>query len=432
MKLWDDIRGWLAGPERRSGNISLAEWDLILQQTTSATATGRAVTPATALSSVAVFACVTILTDTIASLPLPVYRRLAGGGKERAPEHPLYPILHDQPNAEMTSMELRETLVGHLALWGSAYCEIVREPYTEDVIALWPLRPDRMAPTRADNGRLYYEYRLPDGKNKVFAKELILHLRLWGGDGVIGYSPIAMARQAVGLTLAAEEYGARFFGNDSRPGGVLKHPGKLTPDGAKRLKEGWELAHKGLTQSNRVAVLEEGVEWQQIGLPPEDAQFLQTRSFQTAEIARLYRIPPHLISDVERSTSWGSGIEQQNIGFAVYTLRPWLTRIEQRISSSLLDEAERKTYFVEHLLDGLLRGDIQSRYNAYAVGRNNGWLNADEIRALENMNPIPDGAGQVYWQPMNVQELGAEPPEPEPAPMITPNMDQDTEQDDEE
>lgn len=414
MSIWDNVRSWW---ERRSGNISLAEWDLILQGATATTATGRAITPAVALNSVAVFACVSILTDSISSLPLFTYRRLAGGGKERATEHPLYPILHDAPNGEMTSMEWRETMVGHLALWGNAYAEIELDNYTGDVVALWPLRPDSMTPTRADNGRLYYSYRLPDGTNKVFAKERILHVRLWGGDGTVGYSPISMARQAIGLTLAAEEYGARFFGNDSRPGGVLKHPGKLTPEGAKKLREGWELAHKGLTQSNRVAVLEEGVEWQQIGVPPEDAQFLETRSFQTAEIARLFRIPPHMIADVERSTSWGSGIEQQSIGFAVYTLRPWLTRIEQRISNSLLDEVERRSYFVEHLLDGLLRGDINSRYQAYAIGRNNGWLNADEIRELENMNPIPDGKGAIYWQPMNVAELGAEPPEPEPAPV---------------
>lgn len=425
---------WLAGAERRSANISLAEWDLILQQTTSASATGRSVTPGTALGSVAVFACVTILTDTIASLPLPVYRRLAGGGKEKAPEHPLYNILHDQPNPEMTSMEFRETLVGHLALWGNAYAEIQWDPYTQDVLALWPLRPDHMSVGRRENGQLYYEYRMPDGRPKVFAKELILHLRLWGGDGLIGYSPISMARQAIGLTLAAEEYGARFFGNDSRPGGVLKHPGKLTPDGAKRLREGWELAHKGLTQSNRVAVLEEGVEWQQIGLPPEDAQFLQTRGFQTAEIARLFRIPPHMIADVERSTSWGTGIEQQSIGFAVYTILPWTTRIEQRMQMSLLDPAERRTYFVEHLITGLLRGDVKTRYDAYSIGRNNGWLNADEIREMENMNPIPDGAGQVYWQSMNVQEMGKEPSPPAPSPRVLGEGEQteETEQDDEE
>lgn len=418
---------WLAGPEKRGANLSLAEWDQLLSMQ-SMTTTGRMITPQAALASVAVFACVTILTDTISSLPLPVYRRLAGGGKEKATDHPLYTILHDQPNGEMTSMELRETLVGHLALWGNAYCEIEWDRYTNDVLALWPLRPDCMTPARGEDGRLYYQYRMPDGKTKVFSKELILHLRLWGGDGVVGYSPISMARQAVGLTLAAEEYGARFFGNDSRPGGVLKHPGKLSPEAAKRLKTGWEEAQKGLTNSHRVAVLEEGVEWQQIGVPPDDAQFLETRSFQTTEIARLFRIPPHMIADVERSTSWGSGIEQQSIGFAVYTVLPWTTRIEQRMQTSLLDPAERRTYFVEHLITGLLRGDAQSRYNAYAIGRNNGWLNADEIREMENMNPIPGGAGQVYWQPMNVQELGAAPPEPEPAPMTS----EDTEPNDEE
>lgn len=392
---------------QKRNNISLADLDAVISnQSGGGTATGKIVTPGSALYSVPVFACVTILTDTISSLPLLLYRRLPGGGKERADSHPLYRVLHDQPNGEMTSMEWRETMVGHLALWGNAYCEIERDAYTGDVVGLWPLRADSMTPVRLPDGRLGYEYRLPNGSSKGFYANLILHMRLWGGDGITGYSPIRMARQAIALGQAAEEYGARFFGNDSRPGGVLEHPGKLTPEGAKRLKDGWEAAHKGLTNAQRVAVLEEGVKWQQVGIAPEDAQFLETRSFQTAEIARLFRIPPHLISDTERSTSWGTGIEEQNIGFVVYTVRPWVKRIEQRLMASLLTPIEQKTLFVEHLLDGLLRGDIQRRYSAYSIGRQNGWLSADDIRELENMNPLPDGQGKLYLVPMNMIPAG--------------------------
>jgi HK97 family phage portal protein len=388
---------------QQRNNISLAEMDAIIARNAGGdTATGKIITPGTSLYSVPVFACVTILTDTISSLPLILYRRLSGGGKERATEHPLYTVLHDRPNGDMTSMEYRETKVGHLALWGNHYSEIERDPYTGDARALWPLRPDCMTPVRLPDGHLGYEYRLPNGEKKGFYSHLILHERLWGGDGITGYSPIRMARQAIALGQAAEEYGARFFGNDSRPGGVLEHPGKVTPEGAKRMKDGWEAAHRGLNNAQRVAVLEEGVKWQQVGIAPEDAQFLETRSFQTAEIARLFRIPPHLISDTERSTSWGTGIEQQNIGFVVYTIRPWVERIEQRLTASLLTPIEQKTLFVEHLLDGLVRGDLQSRYNAYSIGRQNGWLSADDIRELENMNPLPDGQGKLYLVPMNM------------------------------
>lgn len=359
---------------------------------------GVAVNERTALTSTAVFAAVDILSRTLASLPLPVYRRLPGGGKERAPTHTLYAVLHDLANPEMTSYEFRQALMGHLCLWGNAYAE-VQHDNAGRVIALWPLRPDRISIRRDDNG-LIYTYQLPDGGQVGLRPPNIMHIRGLSSDGIVGYSPVRMAREAIGLALATEEFGARFFGNGSYPGGVLEHPGKLSDTAAERLKKSWEEMHKGLAQSHRVAILEEGMTWQQVGIPPEDAQFLETRKFQVAEIARIFHVPPHMLGDLERATF--SNIEEQSIEFVVHTMRPWLVCWEQAIKRDLFTPSENKTYFAEFLVDGLLRGDTQSRYEAYAIGRQNGWLSADDIRELENMNPLPDGQGKVYLIPLNM------------------------------
>lgn len=367
------------------------------------TATGVNVTPDKSLEVTAVFACVRILAETVASLPLPIYRRLPNGGKARAPEHYLYPLLHDQPNPEMTSFTLRETMMGHVATWGNAYAEIEFNQ-AGGINALWPLRPDRMQVKR-ENGRLQYLYRLPDkvgGQTATLDMEQVLHLRGLGGNGIIGYSPVQLARQAVGLAMAAEEFGARFFGNDARPGVVLKHPGHLSDEAHGRLAKSWETRHGGLEKSHRVAILEEGLDIKEIGLPPGDAQFLETRRFQISEIARIFRVPPHMIGDLERATF--SNIEQQSLEFVIYTIWPWLVRWEQEIKRSLFTPAESLMYFAEFLVEGLLRGDIQSRYQAYATGRQWGWMSANDVRRLENMNPIE--GGDTYLVPLNMIPAG--------------------------
>ncbi len=362
-------------------------------------ATGKDVSPVSAMSSVAVYSCVALLAETIAALPKPVYRRLPSGGKERASNHSLYKILHDAPNDEMTAYEFWECQVGHLCTWGNAFSEIERSD--RGVRGLWPLRPDRMTLKRNGGNQLFYEYRLPSGEPKLFAKDMIMHLRGLSSNGVIGYSPIMQARESVALAQATEEFAARFFGNDARPGGFLSAPGKVKD--VDRMKANWDDAHKGLSKSHRIAVLEDGVTWQSVSMPLQDAQFLESRKFQLNEICRLYRVPPHMVSDVERSTSWGTGIEQQSLGFVIYTLLPWLTRIEQRIHQDLFTPAERQNYFCEHLVDGLLRGDAVTRAQAFQIWRQNGVLSADEWREKENMNPLPEGQGQVYWMPANMQ-----------------------------
>lgn len=367
------------------------------------TSSGVQVTEQGALQMTAVFACVRILSETVASLPLILYERLPDGGKARATEYPLYSLLHDAPNPEMTSFELRETLMGHVATWGNAYAEIETDR-NGSVMALWPLRPDRMTVERVGTA-LVYSYRLTkaDSQGRIEVQlpaDRVLHIRGLGFDGIMGYSPIALARQAVGLGMATEKFGASFFGNGARPGGVLEHPGKLGPNAYKNLRETLEQRHGGIENAMRLMILEEGMKYTAMGIPPEDAQFLETRKFQVNEIARLYRVPPHMVGDLDRATF--SNVEQQSIDFVIHTIRPWLVRWEQGIAQRLLLSRERSRYFAEFLVEGLLRGDTLSRYQSYAIGRQWGWLSADDIRERENMDPLPEDEGKMYLVPLNM------------------------------
>lgn len=385
---------------RTSGLARPASW-LTEALTGGPSHAGVAVTPDTALGCTAVFACVRVLAESVASLPLHLYRRLPDGGKRRATEHPLYGLLHRLPNPDMTSLELREILMGHLALRGNAYAYLDRDGGGA-VQAIWPLRPDHMSVERLPNGGLVYRYRMPTGEQLAWPDTAILHLRAYpSGDGLVGASPIQQARQAIGLSLAAEEFGSRFFAQGSRPGGVLEHPGRLSKEAHERLRDDWQNVHRGLSGAHRVAILEEGVKWHQVGLAPEDAQFIEVRRFQIAEIARIYRVPLHLLGEMERAASYAS-VEQFQLQFVVHTLLPWLVRWEQALYRDLIPAREQPYLFVEHLLAGLLRGDMDSRYRAYATGRQWGWLSADDVRELENMNPLPDGQGQSYLVPLNM------------------------------
>lgn len=371
--------------------------------------TGKTVNASTALQMSAVYACVRLLSGTIASLPLHLYRRLERG-KERATEHPSYPVFHGIANPEQTSYKFRQMMMAYVLLWGKAPAEIVRNG-AGFVKELWPIHPSRVRAGRNARNELVYQVTLPDGTYKNLRADRILYITALDEKSVI-----TLAKETIGLAMAAEEYGARFFANDSRPGGVLEHPGNLSDEAQARLRSNWEVNAMGLTNAHRVQILEEGMKWQAMGIPPEDAQFLQTREFQVTEIARWFGVPPHMIADVNKSTSWGTGIEQQGIGFVTYSLREWLVLWEQEISKTCFTEAERKRYFVEFLVDGLLRGDIQSRYQAYSIGRQNGWLNGNEIRELENMNAA-DGLDTflVNGNMVPADQAGQQPePEPEP------------------
>jgi HK97 family phage portal protein len=388
-------------PENRVGG----GWSFLFGGTTS----GKTVNERTAMQTTAVYACVRILSEAVAGLPLHIYRYRSDGGKERIPMHPLYHLLHDEPNPEMTSFVFRETLMSHLLLWGNAYAQVVRNGRGQ-AVALYPLLPSKMDVSRAANGELLYTYCRdtdetglnPKGGYITLRHDEVLHIPGLGFDGLIGYSPIAMAKNAIGMSLATEEYGASFFANGANPGGVLEHPGVIKDIG--RVKESWNTAYQCNGNAHKIAVLEEGMKFQAIGIPPEQAQFLETRKFQINEIARIYRVPPHMVGDLEKSSF--SNIEQQSLEFVKYTLDPWVVRWEQSLQQSLILPSEKPSLFIRFNLDGLLRGDYQSRMNGYAVGRQNGWMSANDIRELEDMNRIPAGeGGDLYLVNGNMTKL---------------------------
>ena len=356
---------------------------------------GKAVTERSAMQMTAVYSCVRILAEAIAGLPLHLYRYTPDGSKVKAVDHPLYLLLHDEPNPEMSSFVFRETLMTHLLLWGNAYAQIIRNGKGE-VVALYPLMPNRMSVDRDKHGQLYYTYtRASDeaptmnGMTVLLMPSDVLHIPGLGFDGLVGYSPIAMAKNAIGLAIATEEYGAKFFANGAAPSGVLEHPGTIKDPS--RVREAWMSQFGGSANSGKVAVLEEGMKYTPISISPEQAQFLETRKFQINEIARIFRIPPHMVGDLEKSSF--SNIEQQSLEFVKYTLDPWVIRWEQSIQRALLRPEEKKRYFAKFNVEGLLRGDYQSRMNGYAVARQNGWMSANDIRELENLDRIPAEAG---------------------------------------
>ncbi|MDB1972408.1 phage portal protein [[Clostridium] symbiosum] len=372
------------------------------------TTSGKAVTERSAMQMTAVYSCVRILSEAIAGLPIHLYKYGENGSKVKATDHPLYFLLHDEPNPEMTSFVFRETLMTHLLLWGNAYAQIIRNGKGE-VVALYPLMPNRMTVDRDADGHLYYEYqtsqdeaRTMEGSRVRLSPHDVLHIPGLGFDGLVGYSPIAMAKNSIGMAIACEEYGAKFFANGATPGGILEHPGVVKDP--ERVRESWNSAFGGSANSNKVAVLEEGMKYTPISISPEQAQFLETRKFQVDEIARIFRIPPHMIGYLEKSSF--SNIEQQSLEFVKYTLDPWVCRWEQSMQRALLTVDEKKEYFFKFNVDGLLRGDYQSRMNGYATGRQNGWMSANDIRELENLDRIPaEEGGDLYLINGNMTKL---------------------------
>ena len=369
---------------------------------------GKQVNERSAMQMTAVYSCVRILSEAVAGLPLHLYRYTDGESKEKAIDHPLYFVLHDEPNPEMTSFVFRETLMTHLLLWGNAYAQIIRNGKGE-VVALYPLMPNRMTVDRDDKGHLYYEYQTSTDEAKTtkggtvrLKPSDVLHVPGLGFDGLVGYSPIAMAKNAIGLAIAAEEYGSKFYANGAAPSGVLEHPGTLKDPS--KVRDSWTQTFGGSGNAHKIAVLEEGMKYSPISISPNEAQFLETRKFQINEIARIFRVPPHMVGDLEKSSF--SNIEQQSLDFVMYTLNPWIVRWEQAMQQSLLLPSEKGRLSFRFNVDGLLRGDYQSRMNGYAVARQNGWMSANDIRELENMNPIPDEeGGNLYLINGNLTKL---------------------------
>ena len=362
---------------------------------------GEKVDEKSAMQIATVYACVRLLAETVAGLPLHLFRQKNGDSeKERATDHPLYRILYRQPNPEMTSFSFRETMMTHLLLWGNAYSQIIRDG-KNNVLALYPLLPDAVEVDRDEKGQIYYIYHaytdeVPGDNNKdiYFRNDEIFHVPGLGFNGLVGFSPIAMMKNALGTTLAVEKYGSSFFRNGAQPSGVLEHPGVLK--NPEKIRENWTSVYGGANNAHKVAVLEEGMQYKAISLPPEDSQFLSTRQFGVNEICRIFRVPPHMVQDLEHATF--SNIEHQSIDFVVHTLTPWLVRFEQAIVKDLLLPDEQDTLFPKFNVDGLLRGDYQSRMQGYATGISNGFLSPNDIRRLENMDLIPaEKGGDDYY-----------------------------------
>jgi HK97 family phage portal protein len=374
---------------------------------------GERISEANALQISAVWACVRAISEGTSSLPLNVYRKSDDGGKEKLSRHPVQQLLNN-PNPDMTSMVFRETVMAHTLMWGNGYSEIVRNGSGRPV-QLWPIDPARVIPKRTDSGVLYYQVTNETGGSVDVNPMSMLHIPGLGYDGVTGYSVIRMAREGLGLTSAAEKFGAALFGNGAVAGGILEHPDKLGDEAHAHLLASMK-GRTGAGNAHKTMILEEGMQWKNTSIPPDDAQFLETRKFQIEEIARWFHVPPHKIGHLEKSTN--NNIEHQSIEWVVDTIRPWLVRTEQEINRKLFMPSERDL-FAEHKVDALLRGDIKGRYEAYQIGRNTGFLSANDIRSLENMNPIEDG--DIYLVPLNMttpDKIGQE-PDNQPANAIT-------------
>lgn len=377
---------------------------------------GLPITTESALKLSAAWACVRLISESIATLPLQMFQRQADGGRTLATSHPLYTLLHDAPNSSaMTAMQFRQVLTLHMLLRGNGYAAI--EPGSRGVVdQLWPLHPDQVQPLRRKDRLL--DYRIYDPyttKTAVYAEDEIFHVPGLSTDGQVGLSVLGYARTSLGLALAAEEYASRFFSNDARPVGALKSAKELSEGAQERLRASWEEIYgHGVANSGKVAVLEEGLDYVQLSFNPEDSQLLQMREFSVADVARWWNVPLHMLQSESKDTSWGTGIEQLAIGFVVWTLLPWLKRWEQTINRRLI--LAPQAYYAEHEVAGLLRGDQKTRFEAYGTGRQWGWLSVNDIRRLENMNPIPEG--DVYLQPSNM--VDASDPTPEPVPFAPP------------
>lgn len=347
------------------------------------------------------FAGVRVISEDVASLPLILYRRSGPNGstRDRAMDHPLYGLLHDSPNPEMTSFSFRETLQAHALAWGNGYAEMELNA-SGRVIAMWPLRPDRMAVTW-EHGRKVYTYTQRMGADPIrFPAGRIFHLMGIGGDGLTGWSVLRMARETLGSAIALRDYGNRVVKNDARPGVVMTHPGTLNDKARENLKRGWNEANER-EGAGRTALLEEGITLTTLGFPPEDVQFLESQQWQVTEIARWLRVAPHKIGDLSRATF--SNIEEQGLDHVVSTLRAWLVRWEQQLNKDVVREP---SLYVEHLVDALLRGDSVTRASAANIQFRAGVLLGDEWRAMENRNPLPDGLGASPMVSADMQSMG--------------------------
>ena len=388
-----------------SGNDRAEHSDFWYQPLSSMTASGVGVSPERALALPAVYAAVKVITDAIMQIPLLMYRRLESDGKERAKDHTLFSLLKNQPNEHQTSAEWREIMQHHVLMRGNAYSQISHGVDKKIDELGMPIHPDMVRPEKTvlRNGEVRYRYRVrEDGRDTLINAGEMLHIRGLGTDGITGMSPIQVEREAIGIGLAAQDFTARFLANDATPGGYLEHPSNFKSDEQRaEFKKSWQTAQTGMNR-RKLAVLEYGMKYHPVDVKLVDAQFLETRKYTNLDIARIFRVPPHLIMELDRATF--SNITQQDIEFVKFTMLPWLIRWEQRLWAQLLSEDERSEFFFEYLVDGLERGDSEARSQYYKAGIQDGWLTRNEVRKAENRDPL-EGLDEPL-EPMNMRNPG--------------------------
>lgn len=410
-QLWDTVRSWVWGPGRYG---ELQRW---FEGNTGVSTVP--VSEETALTLSAVWNAVQLISGSVASLPLMFYKRTGDGDREVMRGHPLYALLHDAPNADMSAMDFRQTMQQHVLNWGNAFAEITRNGAGR-VAELYPIHPSRVSLHRDGRGALYYEVtNSPEDRVTRLRADQMLHIKGPSPDGLWGYSVIGKARESMGYTLRSEQYGSAFYANSSSPGSIVTHPGGLSTTAHARLLHDLEARHKGGPNSFRLALLEEGMKWEPWGIPPVDAQFLESRTFQVLEVCRWYNIQPHKLKEMTHATF--TNIEHQALEFVQDTLLPWLVKTEQELNRKLIQPSERFIQYFEHNVEGLLRGDTESRYRAYATGINWGFLTPNVVARKENLPPLPeDQNGDAYLVPANMIARAKLLDDPTPPPAAIP------------
>jgi HK97 family phage portal protein len=352
------------------------------------TSSGVRVDEDEALSLSTVFAAVRIISETLGSVPVKLYERVAERTKRDARNNVIYQLLHDEPNEEQTPLEFYEMVQGFAELAGTGYAEIIRDG-TGRGREMWPIPTQRVTPIRLRSGSLVYRVTYPNGPDRTIPYEDMLTVRGFSRDGVSGLKVVDTMREPLGIAKALDMFAGSYFGNGAEPGGIIKSPKKLTDDAKKRLKDGWQARHGGASKRNRVALLEEGIEWIATTVDPEKSQAMEARKFSVNEVARIFNLPPHILKDLERATF--SNVEQQALDFVTVSMRPRFVRFAQALEKKLILPSQRSRLYIEHVIEALLVGDIKTRFDSYAVGKQNGWLSANDIREKENQNPIEGG-----------------------------------------
>lgn len=404
----DRFARWL-GYDRRTTTTNPSQWLIDWVSGGTESSAGVAVTESSALKYTPFWAAVRIISGTLAALPFKVYKRLDSGGKQPMSGHPVYGLLHDRPNEYMDAVTFLETRMAHVLCYGNGYAEIQRDGAGRPV-ALWPLLPDKTERQIAADGTMFYEVKvtLPSGGTEtVYLPDYnVLHVKGLGFDGYTGYNVVQYHKEAIGYGMGVKEYGARFFGNGARPGGVLEHPNTLGDKALKHLKESWEKEHGGLSQAHRLQILEEGMKWHETGVDPQKAQALEVQKWTVDDCSRIFQIPPHKLGSMEFSKY--NNVEQLQIDFICTTMLYWFRKWESEVNYKLFTTRERNKLFAEILVDAALRGNTEARTAYYQAGRQWGFLSINDIREKENMNPIGP-AGDVYLDPLNMVPAGTLP-----------------------